>query len=126
VGFFYAHAGPNYILGLHGKIWPCFLDVMFRYDDQRSTAQKIHIMYRGNYLPNWEKNHRGEGFNISLMKKIWPFALIPTKFVGYLFDLCTKQHISPFSKPQFPAVVVAVVCRKASHIILPRMGAGPA
>jgi len=74
-------------------------------------------------LPNQEERRQQIGFNLLITKKIWPFQINPTKFVGYFIQLCFQQHISSLVK--LPLAVVAVVCRKASYNLPPRMGAGP-
>lgn len=82
-------------------------------------------MYKGKGLPNKEKKPLQTIFAQQLPKFIWSYGAIPTKFVGYIICKCCQQHIlsSLLSQPWAAAVVV---CRRASYISTPRMGAGPA
>lgn len=64
-------------------------------------------------------------FAYPLLKYIWQYGSKPTKFVGYNIYSCCQQHISFLLLLQLPAVA-AVVCRRASYLSTPRMGAGPA
>jgi hypothetical protein len=123
VGFFLP-IRVQYHIGPEGYRLALFFGSKFFYINRLAgNRRKEGTMMGNNYLPIKEKSGGQSVEGSFFEKKIWSFPTIPTNFVGLLIHLCTQQHISFLHKQ--PLLAVVVVCRKAYHIILPRMGAGP-